>query len=199
MEVKHRAGITPSVDTENERSVCGLSRTRFTWVALAVSRDWAVTPKELSHHRSPGWGAQPGHLLARLARNLITSARMIPILNTWSCPKGAMRNTQSSLQQSLLTDLTPWRGILGGFLDLTSQVGYAYWVPKVKRCLTYAETQSFAKKFSFGSGFLRPVTPKPVITVDQAIKSKQRNQKMKEIYHKPYLYNHWGGVGGALL
>jgi len=54
MEVKHQTGITPSVDTENERSTCRLSKTLFAWVALAVSRAWAVTPKEFSQPRAAG-------------------------------------------------------------------------------------------------------------------------------------------------
>lgn len=71
-----------------------------------------MTPKELSHRRSPG------HLLARLPRNLITPARLFPIQDTWAWPKGAMRNPRSPFQQNRLTDLTPCGGggeVLGGF------------------------------------------------------------------------------------
>lgn len=59
--------------------------------------------------------------------------------------------------------------------------------PRSRDAQLLEKLRASQKKVIFGCGFLSPITPKPCIAVDQAIKSKQRKQKITQIYHKPYI------------
>lgn len=169
----------------------------------ALGRDWAVTPKEFSHRRFPGWQFQPGYLLAGMIWILKTPEEPSP-----SRTSGLVQKVQWEIVILSAKWAPPsnwfykWGWNPGGFVDLMRQVGNGCLVPKVNRCLTSTEIQGFMKKVLFGSGCLRPTTPEPCITVDRGIKSKQRKQKITQIYQALFLCKHGGGAGrrgGAYL